>query len=380
MGPLNGVKVIEIGAIGPAPFCAMMLADMGADVVRVDRASARLEDPDPVDSTLRNRRSIALDLKNAAAVESLFRVLERADALIEGFRPGVAERLGIGPEACLARNRRLVYGRMTGWGQTGPLASAAGRDINYISITGALHLIGESGRRPMPPLNLVGDMGGGGMLLLAGILAALIEAGRSGRGQVVDAAMVDGALALLAYQYSQRAEDPGFPDETGESLLAGAAPFYGTYETRDGRYVAVGAIDPHAYATLLEIIGVDPSHRAAAHSGGRQHWATARTAIAEALRQRTRDEWLAITEGVGCCLTPVLSLGEATVHPHIRSREAIIDVEGVTQAAPAPRFSRTSTGPVRAPHRAGSDTCDVLREAGFSESELEELRSSGALT
>ena len=238
MGPLQGFRIIELAGLGPAPFCAMMLADMGATVIRVDRASAQAGEPDPVDTLLRNRRSIALNLKSPAGVAALLRLIDGADALIEGFRPGVAERLGVGPDICLARNPSLVYGRMTGWGQAGPLAQAAGHDINYLALTGALHLIGERGRKPVPPLNLVADFGGGGMMLLSGLLAALLEAARSGKGQVIDAAMTDGVIALLSILFSHSRGDPGFRDETGELLLAGCAPYYGTFETSDGKYLA----------------------------------------------------------------------------------------------------------------------------------------------
>ena len=310
MGPLKGLKVIELAGIGPAPFCAMMLADMGADVIRVDRASAKPGDPEPVDCLLRNRRSIALNLKSPAGTEALLHLIDGADALIEGFRPGVTERLGVGPDVCLARNPKLVYGRMTGWGQTGPLANAAGHDINYIAITGALHLIGERGRKPVPPLNLVGDFGGGGMMLLAGLLAALLEASRTGKGQVIDAAMVDGTVALLGFFYATRAAAP-FYDATGEELLAGAAPYYGTYETKDGKYVAVGAIEPQFYALLLEKLGVDAKHLRAGFPADREHWPEAEAAIAKAIRTRTRDEWAAIMEGSDACFAPVLSLSRS---------------------------------------------------------------------
>ena len=378
MGPLKGLKVIELAGIGPAPFCAMMLADMGAEVIRVDRASAKPGDPEPVDCLLRNRRSIALNLKSPAGTETLLHLIDGADALIEGFRPGVAERLGVGPDVCLARNPKLVYGRMTGWGQTGPLANAAGHDINYIAITGALHLIGERGRKPVPPLNLVGDFGGGGMMLLAGLLAALLESSRTGKGQVIDAAMVDGTIALLGFFFAMRAAAP-FYDATGEELLAGAAPYYGTYETKDGKYVAVGAIEPQFYALLLEKLGVDAKHLRAGFPADREHWPEAEAAIAKAIRTRTRDEWAAIMEGSDACFAPVLSLTEAVRHPHNLARGLFIDVNGVQQNAPAPRFSRTQNAPVQAPHRAGADTDSVLRDAGFGQEQIAALRAAGGL-
>jgi alpha-methylacyl-CoA racemase len=378
MGPLQGLKVIELAGIGPAPFCAMMLADMGADVIRVDRESAAPGAPPPVDCLLRNRRSVALNLKSPAGVATLLTLIDGADALIEGFRPGVTERLGLGPDVCLARNPRLVYGRMTGWGQSGPLAPTAGHDINYIAITGALHLIGERGRKPVPPLNLVGDFGGGAMMLLAGVLAALLEAGRSGKGQVIDAAMTDGTAALLSIMYTFRASNPGFRDATGEEMLAGGAPYYGTYETRDGKYLAIGSIEPHFYAELIEKLGVDRKHLAAGFPAGRKGWPEAEAAIAAAVRTRTRDEWAAIFEGSDACVAPVLSLGEAARHPHNAARGTFIEVGGVEQHAPAPRFSRTAAAPVQPPHPAGADTEVVLKEAGFSPGQIAELRAAGA--
>ena len=379
MGPLHGLKVIELAGIGPAPFCSMMLADMGADVIRVDRASARPGEPAPVDTLLRNRRSIALNLKSAAGVATLLQLIEGADALVEGFRPGVMERFGVGPAECLARNPRLVYGRMTGWGQTGPLATAAGHDINYIALSGALHLIGERGRKPVPPLNLVGDFGGGAMMLLAGLLAALLEASRSGKGQVIDAAMIDGTVALLGIFFSFRASGP-FHDATGGEILAGAAPYYVTYETKDGKYVAIGAIEPQFYALLLEKLGVDKRFLAAGQPAGREHWPEAERAIAAAVRARTRSEWAAIMEGTDACFAPVLSLAEAAQHPHNVARGNFIDVNGVQQHAPAPRFSRSSAAPVQAPHMPGADTEQVLTDAGFSAAQIAQLREAGALS
>ena len=377
MGPLHGVRVIELAGIGPAPFCAMMLADMGAEVIRIDRAAATPGTRE-TDCLLRNRRSIALDLKHPAAIETVLRLVERADALIEGFRPGVMERLGLGPDACFARNPRLVYGRMTGWGQSGPLAQAAGHDINYIALTGALNLIGERGRKPVPPLNLVGDFGGGAMMLLAGVLAALLEAGRSGRGQVVDAAMTDGTVALLGIFFSQRAAYSDFQDATGGEMLAGAAPYYGTFETRDGKYLAIGAIEPQFYALLLEKLGLDPKFRTAGFPASRTGNDEVRTAIAAAVKTRTRDEWAQVFEGTDACVAPVLTLAEAARHPHNVARGTFVTVDGVEQHAPAPRFSRTPPAPITPPRAAGVDTVAVLRDAGFSDAEIERLRESGA--
>lgn len=379
MGPLHGLRIVEIAGIGPVPFCSMMLADMGADVIRVDRASARSDEGANLDCMQRNRRSIALNLKNAAGIETLLQLVDGADALLEGFRPGVMERLGVGPEVCLGRNPKLVYGRMTGWGQSGPLAHAAGHDIDYIAITGALNMIGEAGGKPVPPLNLVGDFGGGAMMLLSGVLAALLEAGRSGRGQVVDAAMTDGTIALMAIFFAQRAANPEFRDTTGEEMLAGGAPYYGTFETKDGRYLAIGAIEPQFYAVLIDKLGVDRRHLAAGFPAERASWPDAHAAIAAAVRTRTRDEWAAVFDGTDACVAPILSLAEAARHPHNVARGSFITVDGVEQNAPAPRFSRTPAAPVRAPHRAGADTEAVLRESGFTAEQVEQLRTAGAL-
>jgi alpha-methylacyl-CoA racemase len=347
-------------------------------VIRIDRAQARAGRRE-TDCLLRNRRSVALNLKHPAAIETLLELIDGADALIEGFRPGVTERLGIGPETCLARNPKLVYGRMTGWGQTGPLAHAAGHDINYIALTGALHMIGERGGKPVPPLNLVGDFGGGAMMLLTGVLAALLEARRSGRGQVVDAAMTDGTVALLAIFFAQRAAFRDFQDVTGGEMLAGAAPYYGTYATRDDKFIAIGALEPQFYALLIEKLGLDPKFRAAGFPASRIGNEELRAAIAEAVRTRTRDEWTAVFEGTDACVAPVLSLAEAARHPHNVARGTFVEVDGVEQHAPAPRFDRTPSGPVRAPHAAGADTESVLREAGFSQSRIDALRTAGAL-
>jgi alpha-methylacyl-CoA racemase len=378
-GPLHGLKVIELAGIGPAPFCAMMLADLGADVTRVDRLPTT-SDEHPTDCLLRNRRSIALDLKQRDAVETLLTLVDGADALIEGFRPGVMERLGLGPGACHARNPRLVYGRVTGWGQSGPLSHTAGHDINYVALTGALHLIGERGRKPVPPLNLVGDFGGGAMMLLAGVLAALLEAGRTGRGQVIDAAMTDGTVVLLGLIMSWRARDPdAFRDATGEEALAGGAPFYGTYETRDGGYLALGAIEPQFHALLIEKLGVDRKHLAAGFGSDRALWPAAEQAIAAAIRTCTRDEWAAVFEGIDACATPVLSLAEAARHPHNVARGTFITVDGVEQPAPAPRFSGHPLRPVRSTRAPGADTVDVLREAGFPDDQIDRLRRCGAI-
>jgi alpha-methylacyl-CoA racemase len=383
MGPLSGLKVIELAGLGPAPFCAMMLADLGAEVVRIERAAAGTDTPDPIDPLLRNRRSIAINFKNAAAAEVLLKLIGSADVLIEGFRPGVTERLGIGPAECLARNPRLVYGRMTGWGQDGPLAKAAGHDINYIALAGALNMIGPRGGKPVPPLNLIGDFGGGGMLLAFGVLAAVHEARNSGKGQVVDAAMVDGIAAMMGIFFAMNTQG-AVRDVTGEDMLGGGAPWYDTYITQDNRTVAVAAIEPQFYRLLLEKLGLDVERYI--HLGypaigdeTRREWPALRAAMAAAFASRTRDEWCRILEGTDACFAPILTLQEAPRHPHNVARGTFIEVDGVPQNSPAPRFSRTASGPVRPPHRAGADTDEVLAQAGYSAADIARLRGCGAL-
>jgi alpha-methylacyl-CoA racemase len=383
-GPLTSVKVIEMAGIGPAPFCAMMLADMGAEVIRVDRRSFASTEHVACDPLLRSRRSIALNLKHPDAVNTLLRLIENADVFIEGFRPGVTERLGLGPSVCLQRNPRLVYGRMTGWGQDGPLAAAAGHDINYIALSGALHLIGAPGGKPVPPLNLIGDFGGGGMLLAAGVLAALLEARASGRGQVVDAAMVDGTIALLGMMFGMRAETY-FRDATGENLYAGDVPFYGTYQTKDGKYVAIGSLEPQFYALLLDKLGLGEQFAGLGFATvddpeARERWPALRTALESTFRTRTRDEWCQLLEGSDVCFAPVLTLAEAASHPHNVARQNFVEIDGVVQNAPAPRFSRTKADTPVPARRPGEDTETVLRAAGFSEPEIERLRTAGALS
>jgi alpha-methylacyl-CoA racemase len=384
MGPLNGLKVIELAGIGPAPFCAMMLADMGAQVVRIERTAPREESPSR-DPLLRSRRSVALNLKSHGGIAAALRLIETADVLIEGFRPGVAERLGLGPDVCLERNPRLVFGRVTGWGQDGPLALVAGHDINYISLTGALHLIGPAGGKPTPPLNLIGDFGGGGMLLLSGILAALFETRHSGQGQVVDAAMVDGTVAMLGMMFGMRA-DHYFRDATGENILAGGAPFYDSYATLDGKYISIAALEPQFYALLLDKLGIaEPQFhgldvRSMLQPEARARWPALREELTRIFKSRTREAWCDLLEGSDVCFAPVLSLDEAARHPHNVARQTFIDVDGVVQNAPAPRFSRTQNAPPTAARHAGADTLLVLREAGFSSGEIERLRAAGALT
>jgi len=379
MGPLDGLKVIEVASVGPGPFAAMLLADLGAEVLRVDRVEAAAGGgwADPTyDFLARGRRSVAADLKHPDGVETVLRLAERADALLEGFRPGVMERLGLGPDACLARNPRLVYGRMTGWGQDGPLAPAAGHDIDYIALAGALHPIGRRGAPPTPPLNLVGDFGGGGMLLALGVLAALLERARSGRGQVVDAAMVDGASLLMTIFHAT--EQVGFTTpERGTNLLDGGAHFYDVYETADGEYVAVGAIEPRFYAELLARLGLDA--RAFEPQMDRARWPAWKERLAAVFRSRTRAEWCALLEGSEACFAPVLTLAEAREHPHARARGAFVEVAGKPQPAPAPRFSRTPARIRRPPPRPGEHTDAALADWGFSGADLARLREAKAI-
>ena len=371
MGPLKGFRVIELAGIGPGPFCGMMLSDMGAEVIRVDRIGGGGRR----DVLARNRRSVAVDLKRPEGVELVLKLAETADALFEGFRPGVAERLGVGPKDCMARNPELVYGRMTGWGQDGPIAHAAGHDINYIGLAGALHAIGEPGGKPVPPLNLIGDFGGGGMLLAYGLVCGMLEASRSGRGQVIDAAMVDGAASLMAMFFSMVGR--GFNDQRGSNMLDGGAHFYNTYETKDGKHVCVGAIEPQFYAELVEKSGVD-ANRFGPQMDAAQ-WDGFKEELAEVFKTKTRDEWCAIMEGSDVCFAPVLSILEAPTHPHNQHRATFVDVDGVTQPAPAPRFSRTKAEISHAARVPGEDTRDVLAEIGLSDAEISALEEQGAV-
>lgn len=377
MGPLSGTRIIEIAGIGPAPFAAMMLGDMGADVIRVDRAAAVSGDPSRSTAELynRSRRSVGIDLKHPDGVETVLRLIEQADGLIEGFRPGVAERLGVGPEQALARNERLVYGRMTGWGQSGPLAQAAGHDINYIGLSGALHPIGRHEQVPVPPLNLVGDFGGGGMLLAFGMVCGLLEARTSGQGQVIDAAMVDGSALLTTMIHALRAMGV-WSDERSANLLDTGAPYYDAYETADGQYVAIGAIEPQFYTELVTKLGLDD--HPPVDQNDRARWPDLRTRLVELFKTRTRQEWSALLEGTDACFAPVLSLAEAPRHPHNVARGTFIEMEGLVQPAPAPRFSRTP-GEASPPPRAGRDTDAVLLEAGLQPGEIGILRESGAV-
>ncbi|MDH6282646.1 CaiB/BaiF CoA transferase family protein [Prescottella agglutinans] len=363
-GPLSGCKVVELAGLGPAPFAAMTLADLGAEVVRVERpgGSGFFPGLEHLDILNRGKKSVALDLKDSRAVAAVLDMVAQADILIEGYRPGVVERLGLGPDTCFERNPRLVYGRMTGWGQQGPLAHSAGHDIGYIALTGALHAIGSQGGPPQIPLNLVGDFGGGAIYLVMGVLAALRHSDRTGQGQVVDAAIVDGAAHLLGSAHMMLAAN-SWNDERGVNMLDGGWPFYAVYETSDGKYMAVGALEPQFYAELLRILGLglDPK---AQHD--RSQWPEMRRLLAATFMQRTRDEWAAEFEGTDACVAPVLSLVEAAEHPHVAARGTIVEHDGVLQAAPAPRFSGTPTGFGTPPPVPGRDTAEVLRAWGVS--------------
>ncbi len=377
MGPLEGVKVIELQGIGPGPFCGMMLADMGADIIRVDRSSSAGQPASVADVLARGRRSIAVDLKSAEGVDTVLRLVDDADVLIEGFRPGVTERLGLGPDTCLARNGRLIYGRMTGWGQTGEMASVAGHDINYIALSGALHGIGNAGERPVPPLNLVGDFGGGGMLLAFGITAALHERNRSGKGQVIDAAMTDGSALLMNAIFGLMNQGAWTADR-GTNLLDGGAHFYNTYETSDGKWISVGSIEPQFYALLLEKSGLG-EEEALSRQMSRQDWPALKDKLARIFRTKTRDEWDAIMLGTDICYAPVLSFDEARANPHNAARNTFAEQDGIHQAAPAPRFSRTAAELPVSAAAPGADSLQILRDAGFSDSEIDALTSSGAV-
>jgi alpha-methylacyl-CoA racemase len=379
MGPLKGFKILEFAGIGPGPFCAMLFADLGADVIRIDRATtapASLK-KEELNVSARGRRSLALDLKNPAAVEAVLRMCGRVDGLIEGFRPGVMERLGLGPGECLRANPRLVYGRMTGWGQSGPLSHTAGHDINYLSISGSLHMFGRADERPAPPLNLVADMGGGGMLLAFGMVSALLECQRSGQGQTVDAAMVEGAALLATSIYAQRASGLWL-DERGSNLLDTGAHFYEVYGTKDAGYVAVGAIEPQFYAELLKGMGLDGE--ALPDQMDRGRWPEMKELFAGVFRSKTRAEWTRIFEGSDACVTPVLSPVEAAEHEHNRARTSFTETAGVSRPGAAPRFSRSTLEKPSDPPRAGGQSEALLAEFGFGSDEIAALRSAKALT
>lgn len=376
-GPLAGITVIELQGIGPGPFCGMMLADMGARIIRVDRAAAVGAPAPRKDVLARGRESIAVDLKQPEGVETVLKLLEQADVLIEGFRPGVTERLGLGPDVCMARNPRLVYGRMTGWGQTGEMATVAGHDINYISLSGALHAIGDKGGKPVPPLNLVGDFGGGGMLLAFGIASALVERSVSGQGQVIDAAMTDGS-ALLMNSIFALMNGNRWSDERGTNLLDGGAHFYGTYATKDRKWISIGSIEPQFYDLLLEKTGLKDEPQFAGQMQ-RENWPSLQARLTEIFATKTRDEWDAIMLGTDICYAPVLNFSEAQQNPHNQTRQTFVDVNGVVQAAPAPRFSRSQTTVPGAAVAPGENSRDLLASFGFSASDMEALFANGAV-
>jgi alpha-methylacyl-CoA racemase len=374
-GPLHGFRIIELAGIGPGPFAGMMLSDMGAEVVRIDRAEVvGRQAARRTDVLARGRRSVGVDLKHPQGRETVLRLVEGADALLEGFRPGVTERLGLGPDDCLARNPRLVYGRMTGWGQEGSYAPAAGHDINYIALSGTLDMIGRDGQAPVPPINLIGDFGGGGMLLAFGVVCALLESSRSGEGQVIDAAMVDGAALLAAMIHGFRADGGWGP--RGTNILDTGAWFYDVYETSDGRYVSFGSLEPRFFAEMLRLTGLDGD---VPDQQDRTTWPAMKDRMAALIRTRTRDEWCAVLEGSDACFAPVLSPEEAAVHPHNALRGTYTELDGVVQAAPAPRFSRTPPEIAGPPGPPGRDTDAALLDFGFSAEELEQLRAAGAI-
>ena len=381
MGPLHGIKVIEFAALGPCPMAAMILADLGAEVVRIERKlppgakpGSELFDP-RIDILNRSRRVVTLDLKKPEGIAAARQLIAGADILVEGFRPGVMERLGLGPDEALKANPRLVFGRMTGWGQTGPLANAAGHDINYLSLSGALHAIGEPGRKPVVPLNLVADCGGGAMLLVVGVLAALTEARNSGQGQVVDAAMTDGSALLMTMMYTLKAMGE-WTQQRGSNLLDGGAHFYDTYRCRDGKYISIGPIEPQFYALFLAKTGLtDPDF---SQQWDRARWPELKARLAAHLETRSRDEWCQLLEGSDACVAPVLDMDEAPEHPHNRARGTFIEVGGVIQPAPAPRFSRSTPATPRPPV-TGATGEDVLADWGFQAAAIDALRQAGAI-
>jgi len=372
-GPLSGLKIVEFAGIGPGPFCGMLLSDLGADVVRVDRKGQGRGAPSDV--TARGRRSVALDLKKPESVEACLKLMEAADGIIEGFRPGVMERLGLGPDVALKRNPKLVYGRMTGWGQTGPWAHAAGHDMNYIAITGALHAIGTDDK-PVPPLNLVGDFGGGALYLAFGLMAGVIQARETGKGQVVDCAMSDGAASLMAMFYGMKGAGI-WKEERRKNLLDGGAHFYDTYKCSDGKWISIGSIEPQFYALLLEKTGINDPEFQKQHD--RSVWPDLRQKLANVIAQKTRDEWTEIMGGTDVCFAPILDLDEAPNHPHNAARQTFVEVAGVMQPAPAPRFSATPGAIQGPPPAIGAHDQEALSDWGFSDSDIGALKTAGAL-
>lgn len=381
-GPLTGFKVVEMAGIGPGPFCAMMLADMGAEVIRIDQKRAPGHRPLPLintrfDVTARGRRSLALDLKQPQGQAVALQLIAQADALIEGFRPGVMERLGLGPEACLARNPRLVYGRITGWGQSGPLAQAAGHDINYTALSGALHAMGRAGEPPSPPLNLVADFGGGAMMLAFGLVCALLETKSSGKGQVIDAAMSDGAALLMGMIYGLKALGY-WSNRRGENPLDGGSHYYTTYTCADGKFISIGAIEPQFYALLLQLCGVEDPELAQPMALS-DSWPRLKDKLAAVFKTRTRAQWCELLEGSDACFAPVLDLDEAPEHPHNQARQTFIRVAGVLQPAPVPRFSRTPAQVSRPPPEAGEHSAQVLTDWGIAPQEIQALQAGGLI-
>ena len=378
MGPLSGKRIIEIAGIGPGPFCAMLLSDLGAEVIRVDRASTvadELPDFPSLDLLNRGRRSIGIDLKDPNGVETVLKLIESSDALIEGFRPGVAERLGIGPEDCLTRNPKLIYGRMTGWGQYGSYSSMAGHDINYIALSGVLGMIGRKDEKPVPPVNLIGDFGGGGMILALGVCAALVEVASSGKGQVIDAAMTDGSALLATMVHSFKAM--GIWGDRGTNLLDTGAPFYDVFECSDGKFISIGSIEPQFYSELLRITGLDQQENP--KQMDRQSWDEMKSKIASAIKSKSREEWENLMEGTDVCFAPVLTIDEAYDHPHNLERNTFIEVAGVKQPAPAPRFSRTPASITSPPPHPGEHTEEILLDSGFTISEIFSLREQNVI-
>lgn len=375
MGPLKGIKIIEMAGIGPGPFCGMVLADLGAEVIRVDRGSAK-GTGSRQEASNRGKKSIAVDLKSKDGVEVVLKLVKDADAIFEGFRPGVMERLGLGPEKCMELNESLVYGRMTGWGQDGPLSNAAGHDINYIALSGALAAIGRPGSPPVPPLNLIGDFGGGGMLLALGLVSALLEAKQSGKGQVVDAAMTDGSALLMTMIYTMQSS--GFwKDSMGSNMLDGGAHFYDTYECSDGKFISLGSIEPQFYKLLCDLAGFDGN--LSSDQMSRDSWPEKKKAVKDIILTKTREEWCQIMEGTDVCFAPVLNMKEAPNHPHNVARHTFIELEGVTQPAPAPRFSRTQPEVQSSPSLVGEHTDEILQSLNLSDEEIEDLKSSGSV-
>ena len=380
MGPLAGIKVVELAGIGPGPMCAMLLADMGATVLRIDRPGGSdlgLQRPRRYDLLLRGRYSVEIDLKSPEGKALALRLVERADALIEGFRPGVTERLGLGPDDCLARNPRLVYGRVTGWGQAGPLAQAAGHDLNYIALAGAVHAFGRQGQPPTPPLNLIGDFGGGALYLAFGVVCGILDAQRSGRGQVVDAAMVDGAASLMTSFFGMMAAGLG-SHERGTNTLDTGSHFYEVYECSDGRWISVAAIEGKFYAELLRRLDIDPT--TLPPQMDRDHWPEAKIQLAALFKTRTRDEWCAVLEGTDACFAPVLTTDEAPEHPHNKERRTYVEIDGIVQPAPAPRFSRTIPDlPIPPQRPRGLDEAEAILADWLDPVEIARLREAGTL-